>query len=273
MTVSKVRRGFVDIPEGQIHYRTAGSGAGVPLVLLHGAPASSYVLAPMVAEYGKTRPTFALDALGMGDSSPPAESDPDTAVYARAVLAALDGLGIARFDLHGMLTGARIAVEIALTQPQRVRKLVVERVSFQTPEERAEWLQNFAPPVVPDDLGTQFNFAWQFVRDEFSWFPWYKRTAQNSLNRTLLDASHLHFKVVEMLKGITTYHLFVRQGLRYPSAERVPMIAVPTLATDEVAKRVPGAVAKKHPPVIDCGMVTADDIRNNVAEIVAFLDA
>ena len=111
------------------------------------------------------------------------------------------------------------------------------------------------------------------MRDEFSWFPWYKRTAQNSLNRTLLDASHLHHKVMEMLKGITTYHLFVRQGLSYPSAERVPMIAVPTLATEDVAKRIAGAVTKKHPPVIDCGMVTADDIRNNVAEINAVLGA
>ncbi len=271
--MSKVRRGFVDVPEGQIHYRMAGSGPGVPLVLLHGAPASSYVLAPMVAEFGKTRPTYALDALGMGDSSPPAVDNPDTAVYARAVLAALDGLGIKQFDLHGMLTGARIAVELAVSQPQRVRKLVLERVSFQTAEERDEWLKNFAPKVELDDLGTQFNFAWQFVRDEFSWFPWYKRTAQNSLNRTLLDASHLHHKVMEMLKGITTYHLFVRQGLSYPSAERVPMIAVPTLATEDVAKRIAGAVTKKHPPVIDCGMVTADDIRNNVAEINAFLGA
>lgn len=271
--MNTVRRGFVDIPEGQIHYRTAGSGSGVPLVLLHGAPASSWVLAPMVAEFGKTRRAFALDALGMGDSSPPAVAEPDTAHYARAVLAALDGLGIDRFDLHGMLTGARIAVELAITQPQRVRKLVVERVSFQSPDEREEWLKNFAPQVELDDLGTQFTFAWQFVRDEFSWFPWYQRTAKNSLNRTLLDARQLHLKVMEMLKGITTYHLFVRQGLNYPSAERVPMIAVPTLATEEVAKRVAGAILKKHPPVIDCAMWGADDIRNNVAEINAFLDA
>ena len=57
------------------------------------------------------------------------------------------------------------------------------------------------------------------------------------------------------------------------SAERVPMITVPTLATEEVARRVAGAVLKKHPPVIDCAMVSADDIRNNVAEINAFLDS
>lgn len=149
----------MDVPEGQIHYRTAGSGTGVPLVLLHGAPASSYVLAPMVAEFGKTRPTYAVDALGMGDSSPPAVADPDTAYYARGVLAALDGLGIERFDVHGMLAGARIAVDLAVSQPRRVRKLIAERVGFLAPAEREEWLKNFAPVIVPDDFGTQFGFA------------------------------------------------------------------------------------------------------------------
>ena len=42
--MNTVRRGFVDIPEGQIHYRTAGSGSGVPLVLLSGKLAAELVL-------------------------------------------------------------------------------------------------------------------------------------------------------------------------------------------------------------------------------------
>ena len=43
--MNTVRRGFVDIPEGQIHYRTAGSGSGVPLVLLPFAEQQRFVAA------------------------------------------------------------------------------------------------------------------------------------------------------------------------------------------------------------------------------------
>ena len=273
-----VRRGFVDVAEGQVHYRTnvKGDGSapeGVPLIVLHAAPATAFVLTRFIEEIGKTRPVYALDNLGMGDSSPPAPADPDTAYFADATLRAIDGLGIERFDLHGLLTGARAAVEIAIQQPTRVRKLVIDRMGILSAEDKAEWLANFCPKVEPDAQGSQFRFAWQFVRDEFVFFPWYKRDAAHRMRRDVPDADHMHDKVLEMLKGIRTYHLFIRAGLEYPVAEKLPQITVPTLATEEVQPHVPGATKKTNPGMPDMGYQPIEAVRANAAEIAAFLDA
>ena len=81
-----VRRSFVDVAEGQAHYRTnvTGDGSappGVPLIVLDGAPATAFVLTRYIEEIGKTRPVYALDNLGRGESSPPAVADPDSTRY------------------------------------------------------------------------------------------------------------------------------------------------------------------------------------------------
>jgi hypothetical protein len=50
--VTMTRRAYVDIPEGQVHYQTAGSGE--PILLLHQTPQSSdeyaMCLMPILAE-------------------------------------------------------------------------------------------------------------------------------------------------------------------------------------------------------------------------------
>ncbi len=214
---------------------------------------------------------YDLDAVVVGRVT--GDGTPDTAYFADATLRALDGLGIERFDLHGILTGARAAVEIAILYPERVNKLVVDRMGMLSPEEKAEWLTHFCPKVEADAQGSQFRFAWQFVRDEFVFFPWYKRDSDHRVNRDVPNADHLHEKVVEMLKGIRTYHLFIRAGLEYPTAEKLPQIKVPTLATEEVLAHVPGAVKKSHPAMPDMGHQPIEVVRANAAEIAAFLDA
>ena len=59
------KRGFVEIAEGQAHYRFAGEGVSyTPLLMLHSSPASAFVLGPMIDLMGETRPVYAPDNLG-----------------------------------------------------------------------------------------------------------------------------------------------------------------------------------------------------------------
>ena len=83
----------------------------------------------------------------------------------------------------------------------------------------------------------------------------------------------MHDKVVEMFKGIRTYHLFIRAGLEHPVAEKLPQITVPTLATGEVQPHVPGATKKTNPGMPGMGYQPIEAVRANAAEIAAFLDA
>src|SRR5262249_55223288 len=105
-----IKRGFVDIPGGQIHYRELREQPGRVVVMLHSNPGSSAMLLPMIERFGKFRPVIAPDTPGFGDSTPAPQARPEIADYAAATIAALDALGIERFDLYGNHTGANMAV-------------------------------------------------------------------------------------------------------------------------------------------------------------------
>lgn len=266
-----VRRGFVDAGEVQIHYRTAGSGGPAPLVMIHAAPGASKAMTRIIARLGEGRAVYALDAPGMGDSDPLPEGS-DAGVFADTLLAAARSLGLARFDLYGILSGAPIATEMALRAPQAVRRLVLDRMLLLPDALRAVWLEKYAPEVAIDHYGGQWRFVWNFVRDEFCFFPWYELDAKNRMGRTLPDAGAIHDKTVEMLKAARSYHIFIRAGLNYPGASRLPQLALPLLASADTAALVPGARVKESRAIPDDSFETPEDVATTCAEIAAFLD-
>ena len=246
------RRGFVDVSGGQVHFREAGRGDALPLILLHPSPGSGKMLCPLLLEMAKTRRTIALDARGNGDSTPLSVSDPEIADFAIATLEALDALGVREFDLFGSHTGASIATESAILAPNRVRHLIIESMGLWDADRRTEYLAKNSPTIAPDLIGTQFNWAWHYCRDQYLFWPWYERTAAARRTIGLPPPEVLHDLVVEVLKALGTYHMSYRAAARYPKRERLPLISVPTMVSscatdlliqylDEVARLVPHA--------------------------------
>lgn len=230
--ISGVRRGFVDVAEGQVHYREAGattSTAPLPLVMLHASPGSAKLLEPMIRLLGRHRRVVAPDTLGNGDSSPPEGSAPPISYFADAHVRALNALGVQHFDLYGTHTGANIACEIAISHPRRVNRLILDGVSLYSAAEQADMLKHYAPDVPLDMHGSQLQWVWTFVRDAYLFWPWYRRHAQNRRATGLPSADELHDKVVEVLKAARTYPLAYRAAIRYDKASRLPLVTVPTL--------------------------------------------
>ena len=64
-----IRQGYVDLPEGQIHYRTAGDGP--PLLLLHIASFSSDQFLEVLPTLAGENWVIAMDRFGHGTSDPP----------------------------------------------------------------------------------------------------------------------------------------------------------------------------------------------------------
>ena len=63
-----MKRAYVDIPEGQLHYRMEGEGE--PVILLHMAVASSDEFVRPMHFLSRSYCAIALDFLGAGDSDP-----------------------------------------------------------------------------------------------------------------------------------------------------------------------------------------------------------
>jgi pimeloyl-ACP methyl ester carboxylesterase len=274
-----IRRGFVDVPDGQIHYRTAGTGGSRPLVLLHASPGSARTLDPLMLQLSASRRVIAPDTLGNGDSSPPAAEAPAVADFAAGALDALDSLGIERFDLYGTHTGAGIAAEIAIAAPQRVDRLVLDGVGLYSEEEIADMLARYAPALEPDLEARYVLWIWHFVRDTYSFWPWYRRDPAHARTVGLPSADVLHDKFVDVLKATRTYHLSYRASISQRKRDRLPLIRVPTLVMcartdmlyrwhDEVAALIPGA--RK---AVTAGIGSTEAVAGTAEAIAAFLDA
>jgi pimeloyl-ACP methyl ester carboxylesterase len=274
-----IRRGFVDIAHGQIHVRTAGAGDGTPLAMIHQSPGSSKQLEGLVAALaGQGRRVVAPDTAGNGDSDALPQPAPSIGELAAATFEALDRLLPGPFDLYGSHTGASIAMEIAITEPARVRRLVIDGMGLYAAGEQAEIIDRYAREIVPDLEATHLMKVWHFCRDQHLFWPYYNRSADGRLPNGLPDADDFHDFVVEVLKAMRTYHRSYRAAFRHPKRERLPRITVPTLVVcspsdmlrgyfDEVAGLVPGARKADLP-----AWGTPDFDAHVAAVIGAFLD-
>lgn len=272
-----IRRGFVDVPGGQVHYRTAGTAA-TPLVMLHASPGSAKQLEGLIAPLAAGRRVIALDTRGNGDSTPLPIESPTIHDFAAATIAALDGLDLPHCDLYGTHTGASIAMEVAIAQPQRVRRLVLDGMGLYGVAEQEELLRTYAPAMQPDLEGRHLLWAWHFCRDQFLFWPWFKREAANARAVGLPSAAALQAMVLEVLKALGSYHMSYRAAFRHPKRERLALLRVPTLACcprddmlrphlDEMAALVPGAAKAELP-----GDATPEQCAASAAIIAAFLD-
>jgi pimeloyl-ACP methyl ester carboxylesterase len=97
------------------HTRT---GAGAPLVLLHGIGSSRRAWDPVIPVLGERFDVIAVDLPGFGDSEPlPPGVEPRPSALAAAVAGLLDDLGITAPHVAGNSLGGWVALELAGIRP------------------------------------------------------------------------------------------------------------------------------------------------------------
>jgi pimeloyl-ACP methyl ester carboxylesterase len=155
-----IKKAYVDIAAGQIHYRYV-SGGGMPLIFLHRTPASSITFEQMMIGMAGDRPIYALDTPGFGASFDPVGS-PSVTDYRDWLIEAIDGLNIEAFHLFGHHTGTHLATEIAA--------LLTDGVAYLTADERKQFHEMVADSVPPDPDGKYLIETWQVIRSLFAEF-------------------------------------------------------------------------------------------------------
>jgi len=228
VTDTTIRRGFVDLPHGQTHYRMAGS-TGEPLLIVHASPGSSRQQVRLIEDFAGEARVFAPDTPGNGDSEPLGSEEPTIVQLAEAVLKFLDATGLERVRVYGSHTGASIATELAIMAPERVSHLVLDGLSAMNEEDLKDVLEHYAFPFVPDLDGAYLIRLFQFCRDQYLFFPWYKRTRAGRRDGGLGSAEDLHAWITEVMKASQTYHLNYRAAFKWLPAPRLPLLKCPTL--------------------------------------------
>jgi pimeloyl-ACP methyl ester carboxylesterase len=137
-------RHFVDVGQARICYRKAG--AGPALVLLHGFPLSGLTWRKVLPALAQRFTCYALDLIGLGDSTSPEADDFSSQRQGQIFRQALETLGVSSYALAGNDTGGWIARELALLDAARVRRLVLTNTEM--PGHRPPWIplyQRLAP--------------------------------------------------------------------------------------------------------------------------------
>ena len=134
-----MKRGYVDGPYGQIHYRIVRPkrASRTPLMCLHASPLSSAVYDNWIREIGKDRIAVAPDTPGYGGSDTPPRPV-EIADFSTAMIRFMDEMKFKVVDVMGYHTGSLTSVELARRHPGRIRKVVVISAPNWTDGERAE---------------------------------------------------------------------------------------------------------------------------------------
>jgi pimeloyl-ACP methyl ester carboxylesterase len=119
----RLRIRHVDTADGGLS--TIEAGTGEPVLLLHGLGATKASFLPTIDALAPGYRAIAVDLPGFGDSDKPLWGAYDPPFFARAMAGLLDALELDSAHVVGNSMGGRVALELGLSQPTRVRRLVL----------------------------------------------------------------------------------------------------------------------------------------------------
>ncbi len=114
---------YANVDGHRMHYQKCGSGA--PLLLIHGMLGYCFSWRFNMRELGAAATVYAPDMLGMGHSDRIAGLDASLAATADRLFMFMDEVGLAQVDLLGTSHGGALAMWMAASRPERVRRLIL----------------------------------------------------------------------------------------------------------------------------------------------------
>ena len=103
----------------------AEAGTGPALLAVHGLGGTKASFLPTIGALADTYRVIAIDLPGFGDSAKPVRAAYDAPYFAGVMAEVLDAAGVAHAHVVGNSMGGRIAIEMALTMPEHVGRLVL----------------------------------------------------------------------------------------------------------------------------------------------------
>ena len=215
-----IRRFYVDGRYGQIHmYRsTPAVAVQQPLMCFHPTAMAGDYFRDFMAHIGTDRVVLAMDTPGYGKSDRPSEPQPMNGL-AGAAADALDALGYGAagrgpVDTIGYHTGTYMALELAVSRPDLVRRLVLPGIPFFTAAESRERLESNMKPRTLEEYEASVQGIWKF---------WVTNRGEGMSAERGIE----HF-AANMLSGTASRWAYYAV-FSYPAEERLPLVKQPVL--------------------------------------------
>ena len=157
----QLKRGYVDTPDGQIHFGTAGEGPA--LVFIHQSSSSMEEYTSLIPYLSEKYQVVVFDLLGHGLSSDPS-SEPGVEEFTDVAVAVINHLNIDKCSVLGHHGGALMTMNFAYRFPERTEKVILSGTSgLKTEEEKVEFSESLAnkKKVGLEKDGQSLLLAWQ----------------------------------------------------------------------------------------------------------------
>jgi len=225
------RKQYVDARYGQIHVLTSSPAAPektqkqklpqklqTAMACFAPNPAAGRYFRMFMSELGQDRVMIAPDYPGLGESDAPG-AVLDMAGYTAAMADTLDALGYGKkgkgpVDVCGYHTGAMVAIELAVTRPDLVRKLLLMGIPYYDSESRkAEYEKYVVDKPIQQDL-SGLQGSWDFA-------------VSNRQEGVSLERGYDNF--VDVLKAQDRRTWAYHAVFSYPAENRAPLVTQPVL--------------------------------------------
>ncbi len=214
-----ISRHIATIGNRQVHYRRAGDGP--PVMLLHQSPTSSREYIPLITELAKDFTVFSPDTPGNGLSDPLQIETITMSDLADAVVSLLDELGLDKVPVYGFHTGALCALELARRHPERIVVSVVNGYIQMDEATRKECIDHYFARLDVDWSGSHLAWVWARMREQYIFFPWFKKDSKSRVDFDIPNADHINGAVMEILRAGDNYQGPYRSAFLYDTKTAV----------------------------------------------------
>lgn len=149
----------VEVNAMQLYYEV--SGAGDPLIVLHGAYMNIPSMGAIIPKLAETHKVYALELQGHGRTTDIARPITYPAM-ADDVAAFMDAVGLSKADVFGYSMGSIVGLQLAIRHPAKVNKLAAASVAY----DLRGWQPEFsaAIPQMTVEMIVQMPFAEEYKK-------------------------------------------------------------------------------------------------------------
>lgn len=157
-------------PMGRLRIHSVHAGHGEPVVLVHGLSGSHRWWGTTIPALAPHRSVHVPELVGFGGSRP-AGAQPDLDGLAAVLTDWLDAIGVERADIVGHSMGGQVAIHLAASAPERVRRLVLADASGIPRPLRPSEVVRFAAEVLAPRSWVSPRFLPTIARDALAAGP------------------------------------------------------------------------------------------------------
>ena len=238
---------YVQVGGGSLYCRRNTEGEGRPVLFIHASAASSYSMDRYMEPLIGKRPVFCVDLPGNGESDNPMGLAVTVEKQASFLAEAVHALGYDEVDVFGTWGGGTVAVELGAQHPDLVKNVAVPNIM--TMELQGDALDDmsakYTPDIPFDGHGGHLIFAWNMVRDQELFNPWYERKAANISRGGEPDIAPdvLHSRTLDLFKCYDIYQAAYKAHFGYPMSDRLSQLQCPLLLGNPDSPSTKKAVA------------------------------